>query len=49
LRLAETGYHGASIDWITTLAPVLALSFYQYFASKEGRVPSARQGRWRAR
>ena len=32
---AETGYHGASIDRITTLARCSRVSFYQYFASKE--------------
>jgi len=32
---AEQGYHGCSIDRITTLARCSRVSFYQYFASKE--------------
>src|SRR6476659_3839287 len=31
----EAGYHGCSIDQITTLARCSRVSFYQYFASKE--------------
>ncbi len=32
---AERGYHGCSIDRITTVARCSRVSFYQYFASKE--------------
>jgi|RhiMetdeSRZDD1v2_1073273.scaffolds.fasta_scaffold95602_2 AcrR family transcriptional regulator len=32
----EEGFHGCSIDRITKLAPCSRVSFYQYFASKEG-------------